>query len=46
MEKKLSEYLRKIGSVGGKKAAERMTKAERSERARKAAAARYRKGGK
>jgi hypothetical protein len=41
----LSAYLAKIGSKGGKKAALRMTKEQRIERARKAAKARVAKGG-
>ena len=44
-KKEISEYLAKIGSKGGKKAAEGMTKAARVERARKAAKARYEKKG-
>jgi hypothetical protein len=41
----LSTYLAKIGSKGGKKAAEGMTKKQRIDRARKAAKARAAKGG-
>ena len=43
MDKKLSEYLAKIGSKGGKKAAQSLTKAERIKRAKKAAMARHHK---
>ncbi len=39
----VSKYLAKIGSKGGKTAAARMTKKERSERARKAAEKRFEK---
>ena len=44
----VSKYLAKIGSTGGKKAAQGMTKEQRSARAKKAAAARHgvKKGGK
>ena len=39
----LRKYLAKLGSKGGKKAAESMTSAQRSARAKKAAATRWRK---
>jgi hypothetical protein len=39
----VKEYLRQIGSRGGKKAAEKMTAEERSARAKKAVDARERK---
>jgi hypothetical protein len=41
----LSTYLAKIGSKGGKKAAQGMTKQHRIDRARKAAKAKAAKGG-
>lgn len=37
------EYAAELGSRGGNKTAEKMTKQERSERAKKAAAARWKK---
>jgi hypothetical protein len=37
------EYLAKLGSKGGKKAADSLTAAQRSARAKKAAAARWKK---
>jgi hypothetical protein len=48
MDKALAKLLAKLGAQGGKKAALRMTKAERTARARKAGRARQakaRKGG-
>ena len=39
----MRKYLSKLGSKGGKKAAESMTAAERSARAKKAAATRWKK---
>jgi len=39
---KITDYLKKIGSAGGKAAAANMTPEERSERARKASAKRKR----
>jgi hypothetical protein len=39
----LRKYLAEIGRAGGKKAAKSLTKNQRSERARKAAAARWKK---
>jgi hypothetical protein len=48
MDKALAKLLAKLGAQGGKKAAQRMTKAERTARARKAGLARQakaRKGG-
>ena len=46
MDKKLSEYFKKIGAKGGKSAAKQMSPEERAERARKAAATRWTKKGK
>lgn len=43
MKKEFREYLAKLGAKGGKVAAAKMTPTERSERARKAVAARERK---
>jgi hypothetical protein len=40
MKKEFREYLAKLGAKGGKAAAQKMTAAQRSERARKAVAAR------
>ena len=46
MEKsELSKYMARIGSKGGKMAAQRMTQQQRTERARKAALAKAGKGG-
>jgi hypothetical protein len=41
----LRKYLAKLGSKGGKKAAKSMTAAQRSARAKKAAATRWKKPG-
>jgi hypothetical protein len=43
LDKKLSEYLAKLGAKGGKASAARLTKKERSARARKAGLARQAK---
>jgi hypothetical protein len=43
MGDEIKRYLKKIGRRGGKKAARNMTAAQRTQRARKAARARYSK---
>jgi len=43
MKDVVKDYMRQIGSRGGKRTAQRMTKNQRVARARKAAAARYAK---
>jgi hypothetical protein len=45
MKESVKEYMRQIGSRGGKRAAQRMTAAQRRARARKASRARYAKKG-
>jgi hypothetical protein len=41
MDNAVRQYMREIGSRGGKRAARRMTKGQRVARAKKAAAAKY-----